>query len=170
MSSDKSFFEYLLISDRERINSAFLAWVFSKNCKALNAKEKSKLLYLIFGEINSIENLEVYTELNGIDIVIINESNVLIIENKFKSSLHSNQLEKYESFCENNPNFQNKNKYYFYLTLLGEKPSKSNWKDLSYNHVFACFKKNKLNEKENHTIILKEYLLYINKLLSVIKL
>jgi len=167
MTSQKSFFEYLGIADVERIHSQFFAWIFSPDCSAIDTKQKNKLLQDIF-QLNSNSHLQcVHTERNGIDILIQTDKEIIIIENKIKSSQHSNQLDRYKEFCEKS--FPGDHKHYYFLTLIGEDTDDKDWKRISYAHIYKHLKLLKLKTSENHTIIVKEYLIFLDRLVSVVE-
>lgn len=163
---EKTFFEYLGIADMERIHSQILAWIFSKDFSAIDSKDKIELLQNIFQLENISEIKNVITENNRIDITIETENEILIIENKIKSSQHSNQLKRYEEFCEvNYPNIQKK---FYYLTLIDEESKTENWKRISYLNIFKNLNNLELKYKNNHSVIFEEYLNYLRKLTNVL--
>jgi hypothetical protein len=96
----KGFFEFIAAADAEKVHSQTIGWIFSNDCDVFSNEEKNAIL----NELLSIENEEislfpskVEVEVNDIDILITcGGSNLIIIENKIKSSQHSNQLFKYE--------------------------------------------------------------------------
>lgn len=55
------------------------------------------------------------------DILIKTEKMVIIIENKLKSSEHSDQLLKYTGAIEEK--YKDQKSIFFFLTLIDEKPS-----------------------------------------------
>lgn len=162
----KSFFEYLGIADVERVHSQILAWIFSVDCDAIDANQKNELLKNIFHLDNVPEILSVQTERNGIDILIETKKEIIVIENKIKSSLHSDQLSRYEEYCKET--FPTVKPYYYYLTLIGEDSFNGNWKRISYSNIYKHLIGLKLKKDVNHSIILKEYLIFLNRLESVI--
>ena len=113
----KSFFEYLGLADVERIHSQFLAWVLSPDCNAVNQIERKNLFREIFNVNGTITDIQ--TERNRIDILISTAKDIIVIENKIKSSQHSNQLENYRKFCKKSFPFHKI--HYFFLTLIKEK-------------------------------------------------
>src|SRR4051812_10929012 len=114
----KSFFEYLGIAHMERMHSQMLAWIFSKDCCALNSQSKVTLLNKIFHLENDRKILNVHTESNNIDILIETDKEIIIVENKIKSSQHSNQLTRYQDYC--NKNYINVKPKFYYLTFIDE--------------------------------------------------
>ncbi len=163
---NKTFFEYLCIADMERIHSQILAWIFSKDFNAINPNDKKELLKKIFQLENISDIKNVITESNKIDITIETETEILIIENKIKSSQHSNQLSRYEEFCE--INYPNNKKRFYYLTLIDEESKTDNWKRISYVNIFKFLKDLKLKNANNHSVVFEEYLNYLEKLTNVL--
>jgi hypothetical protein len=160
----KSFFEYLGLADVERVHSQFLAWVLSEDCNAIEETEKQLLfknLFQIEGQIFQIQ-----TERNNIDIFIQTETEIVVIENKIKSSQHSNQLHNYKQYCD--IEFPTHNKHFFFLTLIGEKTSYEDWKRLSYSNIYKHLDSLNLKKNNTHTSIIKEYLFFLKRLISVL--
>jgi hypothetical protein len=77
----------------------------------------------------------VMREYRNIDIIVVNdhEELVIVIENKIRSTEHSEQLLKYRKFTEET--YPDHRKLFIYLTPDGEKPSDSNYKAMSYDIV-----------------------------------
>lgn len=95
---NRTFFDYISSASEEKIHSQTLGWLLSKNCDALDEKNKKELLRLLLGKsiIKHKFNIEdVLVEYFDIDLLIVCDNFVAVIENKLKSSEHSNQLEKY---------------------------------------------------------------------------
>lgn len=102
---DNGFFEYIAAASNEKVHSQTIAWIFSENCKIISAEEKGEILKnLITNETNEHSKLKsevfkpikVFAEIEDIDILIVCKECFIVIENKVKSSEHSNQLIKYE--------------------------------------------------------------------------
>ena len=102
----KGFFEFIAAANAEKVHSQTIGWIFSENCVVFNSNEKSKILNeLIFQSSEEIEDFKptnVQVEIDDIDILIETEDGVIVIENKIKSSQHSNQLFKYEYITAQN--------------------------------------------------------------------
>jgi len=163
---NKSFFEYLGISDVERIHSQFFAWLFSADCLAVSSDSKHKLLMALFSTGVESKILRVHTEVSGIDILIETSNEIIVIENKLKSSQHSNQLIRYKEYCDHK--FLKVPKQFYFLTLAGEKSNDVNWRRMSYGQMYDQLQKLQLNESENHTVIVKEYLVFLQRLTSCV--
>ena len=161
----KSFFEFLSLSHQERIHSQIISWIFSNNFKGIKESEKIKLLNSIF-KLN-IEQVEfAITEYKNIDILVKTNDSILVIENKLKSSQHSNQLDKYLKICKED--FPHLNQKFYFLTLIGEKSNDKNWENISYENLYENLKTLKLIDN-NHSTIFKEYLTFLTKLVSIFK-
>ena len=160
----KSFFEYLGLADVERIHSQFLAWVLSGDCNAIDQQERDRLfknLFNVSGKINDIQ-----TERNRIDILIATSTDVIIVENKIKSSQHSNQLDNYKKFCD--ITFPKHKRHYFFLTLIDEKTKDKDWQRLNYSIIFKHLSTLKLLPNRNHSSIISEYLIFLQRLNTVV--
>jgi len=129
-----NFFSILRIAQTEIRHSNFLAWLLSPNeSHNLNALFIRWFLKEIFSSetiewaneftIDSIDlnNVEVLREWKHIDIVIVHSKFVIAIENKVKSSEHSNQLSRYKQKIVEA--FPNREKGFVYLTVDGSEPS-----------------------------------------------
>jgi hypothetical protein len=96
---EKGFFEFIDAADAEKVHSQTIGWMFSENCKAFSYTNKYLILNELIGknaEVQVTPETKVYVEINDIDIMIEGEDWIIVIENKIKSSQHSNQLFKYE--------------------------------------------------------------------------
>lgn len=161
-----SFFEALGIADLEKIHSQMIAWIFSKNCNALLDRDKKFLINKLFG-VSKVNNIKrVYTEYADIDILIETENALFVIENKIKSTQHSQQLKKYYEFVQKN--FNNKNLNFIFLTLVFEKAKNNNWKNTTYEKILNAFKEIKINKNKTDGIIVNEYIKVIEKLVTVV--
>lgn len=167
MTSDrKSFFEYLGIAHVERIHSQFFAWIFSTNCEAIETKKKNILLQNIFQLKTNSTIINTQTERDGIDILIQTDKEIIVIENKIKSSQHSNQLSRYKEYCDKE--FPNVTKYYYFLTLIGETSDDKNWKRISYSNIYKHLKSLSLKPNDSHSVIVDEYLVFLKRLSSIV--
>lgn len=164
MKKSKSFFEYLGLADAERVHSQFIAWVLSKNCNALDPKERDLLLFNLFGVSGPLESIQ--TERNGIDILLVTETDVIVIENKLKSSQHSDQLAKYEEYIKKV--YSKHIPHFFFLTLVNEKATQNPWNPLNYSILYKQLSRVKIIPGSNHGVILTEYLLFLKRLYEVI--
>jgi PD-(D/E)XK nuclease superfamily len=161
----KSFFEYLGIADLERVHSQFLAWMLSDDCNGIDPDEKNKLFKGIF-KIDGVVK-EVYTERKGIDILIKTSSDIVVIENKIKTSQHSNQLDAYKEICDKD--FPDLIKHFYYLTLIGENSNNKYWKRISYKIIYESITALNVNQNIPHGFIIKEYILFLERLINVLE-
>lgn len=167
MKSDrKSFFEYLGIAHVERIHSQFLSWIFSFDCKAIDKNQKSSLLKTIFQLDNDSDIINTQTERDGIDILIQTDKEIIVIENKIKSSQHSNQLNRYKEYCDKE--FPDSKKRFYFLTLIGEKSDDKNWERISYEKIYKHLNSLSLKTNDSHSVIIKEYLVFLERLASIV--
>ena len=129
--------------------------------------------------VQAFNSFEVKVEHHDIDILIITDNNTCwVIENKIKSSQHSNQLDKYYDIINGNPvtigrkthiieDYKALNKHFCYLTLVNEQPQCTNnvWVNTTYQSFSIALKDVLTNHNCNHdSIILNEYLCCITNL------
>ena len=137
-----TFFETVCLSDKERVQSSVIAWIFSDECKAIYLRDKLNALANLVGATSanwsSITSMESLVEWEHMDILILLKDNngvltdVVVIENKIKCDLHDNQLTRYSTQLnsqnildkngkpktnEINP-YYNATHHYGYLTLI----------------------------------------------------
>ena len=102
----KGFFEFIAAADSEKVHSQTIGWIFSDNCDVFDSIDKSKILNeLIFEASEENEDFtpsNTQVEFDDIDILIETKKWLIVIENKIKSSQHSNQLYKYEYITAQN--------------------------------------------------------------------
>ena len=102
----KGFFECIAAADAEKVHSQTIGWILSDECGVFTQEERKSILQeLLLGQnvnfdIGRIKTVDV--EINDIDIQITCDNCLIVIENKLKSSQHSNQLFKYEYLTANN--------------------------------------------------------------------
>ncbi|WP_417238664.1 PD-(D/E)XK nuclease family protein [Bizionia sp.] len=162
---EKSFFEHLRIADSERVHSEFLSWVLSPSCNAISEKVKENLVINLFKLDEGTEIIKTGTEIDRIDIFIETNECILIIENKIKSSQHSNQLSKYKKSVE--LAHPNKKLRFVFLTLVREQNVDEGWFHVSYFDILNEL--NKLDLISNkHSVFIEDYILYLTRLLSVL--
>lgn len=128
-------FHILGISRAELKHSNFLAWLLDPNeSHGLGRIFLTKFLRKLVAsgivenldefEIEDLNfnNVELRREWKNIDLLIIFDTHVICIENKFDSKEHSNQLVKYREIV--GKNFEDKKQIFVYLTPTGseEKP------------------------------------------------
>ena len=104
--TESAFFDLIALADRERVQSAVIAWLLSSKSKALTQEARIHAINGLFGcniDCKKIEDItiEPYLEWKNIDIILVVKENsiiksVLVVENKIKCGLHDNQLQRYE--------------------------------------------------------------------------
>jgi hypothetical protein len=93
----KGFFEFIAAADAEKVHSQTIGWIFSNDCDVFDPNEKRAILRELTDNKVDLTPQKVEVEVNDIDILITcTDNNLVVIENKLKSSQHSNQLFKYE--------------------------------------------------------------------------
>lgn len=163
----KTFFENIGIVDLEKIHSCMIKWILDKETECINHAGKINFLNNLLK--TNIETIDyVVTEFDNIDVLIKTNKNVIIIENKLKSSQHSTQLEKYRDLIFNNKEFQNHKPIFIYLTLLGEPAEKSDWINISYEQIYNNLILAKINLESKDGYILNDYIQTLSNLLSVV--
>ena len=138
-----TFFETVCLSDKERVQSSVIAWIFSGECNAISLQDKLTALENLIkptSKWNNITSMESLVEWEHMDILILLKDNngvlqdVVVIENKIKCDLHDNQLTRYSTQLKSqyildkngNPKTNEINPYYNathhyhygYLTLI----------------------------------------------------
>ena len=71
-----TFFETVCLSDKERVQSSVIAWIFSDECKAIDLEDKLTALATLIGVnpnpwINNITSMESLVEWEHMDILIL---------------------------------------------------------------------------------------------------
>lgn len=102
-----NFFDAIGVADMEKVHSAVIGWMLSDKCEAFGKGKRgreirSKLLQEVFGIKDNLEcfdSIESHIEWKNIDILVVttrdDKKKCWVIENKIKSSQHSNQLNRY---------------------------------------------------------------------------
>lgn len=180
-----SFFDSIGVADMEKVHSAVIGWIFSDECKALTNQQKSELLCSLF-HVKPSQTFNLFVvevEHHDIDVLIITDNNTCwVIENKIKSSQHSNQLDKYYDIINGKPvkigrkihtiqDYMQLKSHYCFLTLVGENPKCTNnvWKNSTYLSFSQALEKALENgNRNNDYIILNEYLSCITNLATAL--
>lgn len=100
--SKSNFFDAIGVADMEKVHSAVIGWMLSDKCEAFDIDTRSKLLQQIFGiegDQEVFDKIDSFIEWKNIDILIVttkgDQKKCWVIENKIKSSQHSDQLNRY---------------------------------------------------------------------------
>ena len=173
------FFNSIGVADMEKVHSAVIGWMFSDNCRALNSPQKSELLCGLFGvnPVRPFKTFRVEVEHHNIDINIITDEQTFpecwVIENKIKSSQHSNQLDKYVDIIQGIPvkigrtthtieDYKGMMHHFCFLTLVNEHAQCSkwvSWVNKTYKKFAQLLSKYNLSNNLNpDAVILNEYL------------
>jgi len=165
--SKSNFFDAIGVADMEKVHSAVIGWMLSDKCEAFDIATRSKLLQQIFGiESNHevFDSIESHIEWKNVDILVItrkcNEWQCWVIENKIKSSQHSDQLNRYVDTIHGEIKFKSYKKAFCFLTLIEEAPRCSKrvtWVNTKYEDLVKYIENEKLNSNKDG-IILSEYL------------
>ena len=158
-----NFFNSIGVADMEKVHSAVIGWILSDKFDELNPNEKSEILCSLFGEkpFRYFSEINVIVEVFDIDILITTKEHVSdkeecwVIENKIKSSQHSNQLDKYVEIIRGVAMTSGKshvpittdykhisacNQHYCFLTLIEDDPigtHRSLWINKRYSELFS---------------------------------
>ncbi|MFQ3578705.1 MAG: PD-(D/E)XK nuclease family protein [Bacteroidales bacterium] len=162
---EKSFFEHLRFADSERVHSEFFSWILSSECHAISESDKVNFIEGLFKLEETSKVIKAGTEIDNIDIFIETNNTILIIENKLKSSQHSNQLERYKNIVEKK--HPTKRQCFVYLTLVKEQRINNGWIHVSYYDILQELEKLTLSTNR-HSVFVEDYILYLSKLLSVL--
>ncbi len=147
---DFNILEITGMGSQELKHSNILGWLFDDSEHNLEYQILDNFLKKVI-ELNSNNDLRsylylsnkkrditIYREKDNIDLLIVDESNkiVITIENKVYATERTDgedggQLQKYENIIHDKYNNEYK-KYFIFLTIDSEKPSKKNW--LKANH------------------------------------
>ncbi len=114
----------------------FLKYLFANNRDSI----KSEITFFDI-EVFNLDDIEIRREWNRIDLLLISESNKLIvtIENKVGTEEHSNQLKRYFDIVTKE--FPDYRKLFVYLTPDSLTPSdEQNWIIFDYSTVYSILK------------------------------
>ena len=177
------FFDTIGIADMEKVHSAIIGWMLSDNNEVFDKKCRSTMLQKIFKVpdsdlVEEFESVDSHIELSNIDILIEtkHEGKVQfwIIENKIKSSQHSNQLDRYAKYLDDNQSFKESIKAFCFLTLVNEAPKTAGCVQWICTNYFEL--KDILNialeqtkDRSNDYYILIEYKKCIEELSNTVK-
>lgn len=206
MNDTCNFFDAIGVADMEKVHSAVIGWMLSDKCDAFGTgdegrKIRSELLQRLFRipeeSFEVFDKIESHLEWRNIDILIVTTlkdvQKCWVIENKIKSSQHSDQLnryvkimgcpkvmssKKYDDFFSNSlsPDERKKltdnpyvkcEKAYCFLTLIKEDPITAEgveWKSARYSALAETLKNAKKNEKGKDYPFVVEYQKCIEKM------
>ena len=182
-----TFFNKIGVADMERIHSAVIGWMLSDECMAFDIAVRSDILNKLFGRGTDgvYTKIESHLEWEDIDILFLTEDrqgnkDCWVVENKIKSSQHSNQLDKYEDNINDDEKVQKKKKsfngmfadcqkHFAFLTLIGEQAMSTSgkWLNVTYQKLVKLLTDN-INELQDNAdaVILREYYHTIQQLVD----
>lgn len=151
-------------NDEVRLHSRFIAYLLNP---VGNHGMGNKFLELFVQSVLKIDgfdcaNCEVQTEYKDIDILIYNNEQAIIIENKIYAGDQDRQLERYYNAIKHevnqlNGDIKRKNVFIAYLTLDGRSPSNGSMGDLlKANDIICCDYPCHINTWLENCIILSE--------------
>ena len=189
-----TFFETVCLSDKERVQSSVIAWIFSDECKAIDLQDKLTALENLIQPTykwNNITSMESLVEWEHMDILILLKENkalkdVVVIENKIKCDLHDNQLTRYSKQLQEqnildkngkvtneiNP-YYNATHHYGYLTLINHNSVTDGnnivWTNFTYKKLYAELRNglNNGNTSDPDYHITESYLNALDNMVSV---
>jgi hypothetical protein len=167
-------FDAMGLADKERIHSQFLFWFFRLENNIVSDEVKHDFL-TTFLDTNDcgFKDFCSYTEKSNIDIIITSDKMALVIENKLKSSQHSNQTSRYidnfKELCKEYPKeFKRERTEYVLLSLIDERSESEEWKSITFYKLYDAFENvmPKLNKDIPEVIIINEYIKSIKMLID----
>ena len=191
-----TFFEIVCLSDKERVQSSVIAWIFSSECKAIYLQDKLTALENLIKPTykwNNITSMESLVEWEHMDILILLKDNngvltdVVVIENKIKCDLHDDQLTRYSTQLKSQ-NILDKNgkpktneinpyykatHHYGYLTLINHNSVTDDnnivWTNFTYKKLYdeLCNGLNNGNKSDPDYHITESYLNALKNMVSV---
>lgn len=191
-----TFFETVCLSDKERVQSSVIAWIFSNECHAITLEDKRAALANLLGveksKWNDINKMESLVEWEHMDILILLKDNngvltdVVVIENKIKCDLHNNQLTRYSTQLKDekildkngkakkelNP-YYNATHHYGYLTLINHNNVTDGnnivWTNFTYKKLYGELRNglNNGNTSDPDYHIAESYLNALDNMVSV---
>lgn len=192
-----TFFETVCLSDKERVQSSVIAWIFSDECQTLNLNDKllalANLINHPYSNWNKITSIESVVEWQHMDILILLKekdvlTDVVVVENKIKCDLHDNQLTRYSTqlgskhildkngnpkLKEPNPYYNATHHYYGYLTLINHNSVTDGnnivWTNFTYKKLYAELRNglNNGNTSDPDYHITESYLNALDNMVSV---
>lgn len=149
MLAKPNIFEILRLSHHEIRHSNFLAWLLDPNQShnlgdtllkwfLKEVFQDEKVAWIDEFEVDGVrtQDIVVHREFKHIDLLIEFPDWVVVIENKFGSSEHSNQLARYRKVAHKN--FPNKPKAFVYLTPHYEEPRAEDDRAIYVNFTYSA--------------------------------
>lgn len=167
-----SLFDSLGVANKEKIHTQFLCWFF--NNTNIRAEIKISFLNKIISKDAKIEltnpSISAITEFNKIDLIIIIKygdkiKHVFAFENKLKSMLHSDQLNKYNNELKDHFNKDSEIVHKFLLSLI-EEPNNDGWESFPYKKLSKIFRELQPKPTGNDKVFVDEYIQTLDNLLQ----
>lgn len=149
MLAKPNIFEILRLSHHEIRHSNFLAWLLDPNQGhnlgdtllkwfLKEVFQDEKVVWIDEFEVDGVrtQDIVIHREFKYIDLLIEFPDWVVVIENKFGSSEHSNQLARYRKVAHKN--FPNKPKAFVYLTPHYEEPKAEDDRAIYVNFTYSA--------------------------------
>ena len=109
----------------ELTNDAIICWILDwTNSEHEIYKNLSQDMIRLFTKNKDldVESVKIKKQYKNIDVLVeVNDSEVIVIEDKVKTSSHSNQLERYKDTIDNEEFYKNYNKHYIYYNSYRNK-------------------------------------------------
>lgn len=168
---NQTFFDSLLMADSERVHSQMLAWFLNLPNEKFSLIEKATLLQSLFHfeKPLALQSIHVNSEIHRIDILIELDEYILVIENKLKSSEHSDQTIKYIEAVSKEYNHLGKTLKFAFITLIGEEPKNNNWNIISFENLLKALHNINWDNKHKESLFIKEYIQTLNNLVVSFK-
>lgn len=164
MKIKETIFEELSIIWAEKLHSQMIVWLIKllisiKQDNAVNALING-LFWLNWNTKHTINII--WTEIKNVDVYLETNERILIVENKLKSSEHSEQTSKYIKRLKND---SVKNIYWCFLTLIWEEAESEHkiWNNFSYFEFYWTIKNFNIDNQ-----YFDDYLLTLRNVTSVL--
>lgn len=155
-------------ASRELTNDAIICWMLDwANSEDEEYKNLSQdIIRLFTGNENlNVEFVNIKKQYQKIDILVeVNNSEVILIEDKVRTSHHSNQLERYKKIIESEEQYKDYNKHYIYYKIGNESTyngvEEAGYKRINRDAMLSVIKKYRSLEN----ILLNDYIDYLETL------
>ena len=152
----------------ELTNDAMICWMVDwANSKHEIYKNLSREILRLFTDNKNldVESVNIKKQYKNIDILMeVNDSEVIVIEDKVNTSSHSNQLEKYKEIIDNEEAYKNYKKHYIYYKVGNEclynGVEQAGYTRVSREAILSIIKK--YRDLENN--LLNDYIYYLESI------
>ena len=166
-------FESLMIADREKIHTQFIAWLLDPHSEVLKEEDRKKIISKIWiDEIQEITKIiSVETEIENMDLLVKTETTLYVLENKLKSSEFDEQTNKYRIAAKKYINDNNYKSKFSLLTLIKEEALSDVWVNVTYENLLDSLrdivKEFCMDPKNKNQMFICEYIHTLKNLLTV---